>query len=162
MSVATLCCRHFGCCFFFTILIYIFLLFLPQLSDDFSFFTWFIFAFCFCLCFFTLSAQNAQKTSFALCGEVAKQKAKNNKKYIAKLNSVCVCVCVGIVFVLILYPLVPSTKDLALIWKPRQLRQTRPRPGSGSGFGPDQCRAAVRCAAQTLQLSGKCAKRMGL
>jgi len=32
-----------------------------------------------------------------------------------------VCVCVGIVFVLILYPLVPSTKDVALIWKPRQL-----------------------------------------
>lgn len=70
------------------------------------------------------------------------------------------CVCVGIVFVLILYPLVPSTKDLALIWKPRQphrydssrLRlRLRPRlqlcPRS-------QLRAAVRCAAQTLQLSG--------
>lgn len=46
---------------------------------------------------------------------------------------------VGIVFVLILYPLVPSTKDLSLIWKPRQTRQTP---------------TAVRCAAQTLNSPG--------
>lgn len=39
-------------------------------------------------------------------------------------------------FVLILYPLVPSTKDLSLIWKPRQTP------------------TAVRCAAQTLNSPG--------
>lgn len=47
-----------------------------------------------------------------------KQKLKYNT-YITKLYpNVYVCVSV---FVLILYPLVPSTKDLPLIWKTRQL-----------------------------------------